>query len=125
MTMKHSPMDRLRHHVTDAIERGEAVAITEQRARHSPGPWEVSRLATPDYAPEFGIFRDDPAGAPCLARTMNENSEANARLIAAAPELLAALQTIANSEPLDTDSFVCDFDTLQSVAWAALAKVQP
>lgn len=32
MPMKHSPQDRLRHHVTGAIERGEAVAIVEQRA---------------------------------------------------------------------------------------------
>ncbi len=47
--MKHTPLQRLRHHVSGAIERGEAVAITEQTD--------------------------------------------NARLIAAAPELLDALQS--------------------------------
>ena len=47
---------------------------------------------------------------------------ADARLIAAAPDLLAALQTIADSEPFDGESFVCDFETLQSVARAAIAK---
>ena len=30
------PLGRLRHHVTGAIERGEARAIVEQRATHSP-----------------------------------------------------------------------------------------
>lgn len=28
MTQKHTPLDRLRHHVTGAIERGEKTAIT-------------------------------------------------------------------------------------------------
>jgi hypothetical protein len=46
----------------------------------------------------------------------------NARLIAAAPDLLAALQFIADSEEYDGDSFVCDFATLQGVARAAIAK---
>ena len=60
------------------------------KTQHTPGPWSVSKLATPDYAPEFAIH----AGDDDLARTMNGDSEANARLIAAAPDLLAALQRI-------------------------------
>lgn len=40
----------------------------------------------------------------------------NARLIAAAPDMLAALQVIANSDP-------CDCETLQSLARAAIAKI--
>lgn len=39
-------------------------------------------------------------------------------------QLETALRTIANSEPLDTDSFVCDFDTLRGVAAAAIANAQ-
>jgi hypothetical protein len=57
---------------------------------HTPTPWTISRLATPDYAPEFGIFSGDSAHS--LARVIGENSEADARLIAAAPDLLAALE---------------------------------
>ena len=38
--------------------------------------------------------------------------------------LLAALEAIANSEEFHGDSFVCDFDTLQSVARAAIAKAK-
>lgn len=34
--MKTRPLDRLRHHVTGAIERGEAQPIAEQRAQHAP-----------------------------------------------------------------------------------------
>ena len=37
-------------------------------------------------------------------------------------ELVAALKLIVDSEPCDTGSVVCDFETLQGVARAALAK---
>ena len=60
------------------------------KTQHTPRPWSVSKLATPDYAPEFAIH----AGDDDLARTMNGDSEANARLIAAAPELLDALNLV-------------------------------
>ena len=63
------------------------------KAQHTPGPWSVSKLATPDYAPEFAIHGRLTRWFD-LARTMNGNSEANARLIAAAPELLAALDLV-------------------------------
>ena len=44
--MKTNPaLSALRHHVTGAIARGEAQAITEvpatQRPTHTPGPWHV------------------------------------------------------------------------------------
>jgi hypothetical protein len=69
----------------------------------------------------FGIsgYRKD---APIY---QHQPAEANARLFAAAPELLAALQTIADSEETAGESFVCDFSTLQSVARAAIAKALP
>jgi hypothetical protein len=38
--------------------------------------------------------------------------------------MLAALECIANSEEMDGDSFVCDFDTLQGAARAAIKKVK-
>jgi len=57
----------------------------------------------------------NPAGDPAEGARI-------AALMAAAPDLLAALETIANSEPLDTDAFICDFDTLQSVARAAISR---
>jgi len=87
---------------------------------HTPGPWNISKLATPDYDPQFAIYPTEHLYH--LAIVMNDNAEANTHLIAAAPDLLAALQLIANSEEFNGDLFVCDFTTLQGVARAALLK---
>ncbi len=84
---------------------------------HTPGPWNNSDDGRIYATGE--IVADATYG--CLSRA---ETDANALLIAAAPDLLAALETIANSEPMDGDSFVCDFDTLQSVARAALRKAK-
>ncbi len=56
---------------------------------HTPGPWAISKLASPDYAPQFAIYAADERKA--LAIATNNNAQANARLIAAAPQLLHAL----------------------------------
>lgn len=45
-----------------------------------------------------------------------------AALVAAAPDLLAALKSIAGAEEMHGDSFVCDFHTLQSIARHAIRK---
>ena len=84
---------------------------------HTPGPWTAGNDG---YIYSAGdIVADSTFG--CLPQIEGDH---NARLIAAAPDLLAALETIANSEPMDGDSFVCDFDTLQSVARAAIRKAK-
>lgn len=97
--MTSKPIERLRHHVTGAIERGEAQAITEQRAAHTPGPWiRGARLL------------DVCAGASVVATVAcasshpatEEQAHANARLIAAAPDLLAALEIVSNCIPDST-----------------------
>ena len=59
-------------------------------ATHTPGPWNVSRHATPDYAPQFGIYAGESARD--LAIVKGDNAAADAALIEAAPELLAALE---------------------------------
>jgi len=70
---------------------------------HTPAPWTISRLATPDYAPEFGIFSE--GSARDLARVIGENSEADAQLIAAAPDLLAALEDVLRVVDQQTAEF--------------------
>jgi len=70
---------------------------------HTPTPWTISRLATPDYAPEFGIFSE--GSARDLAHVIGENSEADARLIAAAPDLLAALEDVLRVADRQTEEF--------------------
>lgn len=59
---------------------------------YTPGPWAISRLATPDYAPEFGIYAE--GSQRDLARVVGPNSEADAQLIKAAPKLLAACYAV-------------------------------
>ena len=62
-------------------------------SKHTEGEWLISKLATPDWAPEFGIYaygyQQD------LARVSGPNAEANARLIRAAPRMLEKLEAIA------------------------------
>ena len=65
-------------------------------AEHTPGPWKVSELFADGeiirvfrtyevVTPEYDVCADLPWGGPI-------RNEADARLIAAAPELLAALE---------------------------------
>lgn len=68
--------------------------------KHTPGPWEIWELQDRDYSVEIASveagctvgaayhINDDPV-TPC------EETMANARLIASAPELLEALQIAA------------------------------
>jgi Mor family transcriptional regulator len=61
--------------------------------KHTPGPWSCSKLASPDYAPQYGVFAGDSMSA--LAIVVKEDSQANAVLIAAAPDLLKTLMDVA------------------------------
>lgn len=59
---------------------------------HTSGPLSVIRHATPDYAPQFGIYADGQSHD--LAIVKGDNAEADAHLFAAAPELLGALRLL-------------------------------
>ena len=98
--MKTNPaLSALRHHVSGAIARGEAQAITEipapTRPSHTPGPWDVEPKGSRNFV--------DGAAGLAVAYLgwagVRERSEieANARLIAAAPELLEALAGCADA----------------------------
>lgn len=72
----------------------EHVTVEMDMSKHTPGPW---RYSVSDYDGEFVITGSNEGGGsvlPILGRTHNwpRNAEANARLIAAAPDLLAALK---------------------------------
>lgn len=98
---KHTPapLERLRHHVSGAISRGESVPVVEVSApaAHTPGPWETKRAATPEAFPQFGVYAENGKGHD-LAHVVSHGTarhaetEANACLIAAAPEMLEALR---------------------------------
>lgn len=67
----------------------------EAKAKHTPGPWVIQH-----QGPDFWI--DVPCDAPkhrqdvCRLSYGNPDGKANARLIAAAPELLEALEELVN-----------------------------
>lgn len=58
--------------------------------KHTPGPWEVTR---PSANSLFPLVIEVPNVAPIAYMAYN-NAAINARLIAAAPDLLAALKGI-------------------------------
>jgi hypothetical protein len=71
-----------------------------QTAQHTPGPWEIN-----DNGLIYGQCREGDDEAPCVADVikdrelaafgiMSPEETANARLIAAAPELLFALEAL-------------------------------
>ncbi len=91
---------------------------------HTPGPWSHS---ADSVDPEWTIVTGH--GGLVVANVNDVNDEekhtANARLIAAAPELLAELQNIANAKRFSREHFADDSafcDWAQSRARAAIAR---
>jgi hypothetical protein len=64
--------------------------------KHTQGNWEVSKHGNND---SFGIYAEGSGNDLAIIRGGNEEggeAEANSKLIAAAPDLLAALMKISN-----------------------------
>lgn len=83
---------------------------------HTPGPWEVT-----DYGVEFeGARFGEVAFVVSKEREQFEATEANARLIAAAPDLLSALEDFISA----LDGGAVNYDYLAASARAAIAKAR-
>jgi len=80
---------------------------------HTPGPWAVSAGS---YGPEMQINGADGFGVALCADGVGDGvMERNARLIAAAPDLLAALQSIVASADANCgDSLANAIDTARA-----------
>ena len=65
----------------------------EQKAAHTAGPWNCNRSSASGY--DIVCSENSPTDVCVISRRDKTTGEidANARLIAAAPELLAALET--------------------------------
>ena len=78
-------------------------------AKHTPGPWEAERIDNSNCVYikcERGFFI-----ATCHDGVRGEsNAIANARLIAAAPELLEALQSLLKSFPTEDDMHIAGWE---------------
>jgi hypothetical protein len=94
--------------------------------KHTPGPWTADKLQDRDT---FNIFANGFVSAMCQVSRMENSTRstsgnevaANARLIAAAPDLLEALREIAElADKVDSwQSF--PYEPIQK-AYAAIAK---
>lgn len=116
-------------------------------SKHTTGPWFIAAnphpKATHPRAAEFvsNTHRyvatspdiEDECGEVCaeiVAQTFDgPNQAGNAALLAAAPELLAALETIAAGKTVDGDgnglgTVAIDFDAAKAIARAAIAKAK-
>lgn len=93
-------------------------------AGHTPGPWEVSKHGTPDYAPQFGIYAEGRQND--LATVKGDSAEANARLIAAAPELLAELHSSVKMmvNALDNMARLFPAKTPEAQAWRKMLQAK-
>ena len=74
--------------------------MNEQQTKHTPGPWRSGDMFNTIFGPPNG----NPA--PEIIASVHTNRKANARLIAAAPELLEALKRCHSAfqqSPLNKD----------------------
>jgi len=89
-------------------------------AKHTPGPWHVvkhhdGRVAI-CHGPGSGFW------VATISPYWPERVQANARLIAAAPDLLAALQGFGRWLELQPENYQTHFADLLTAARAAIAK---
>lgn len=93
--------------------------------KHTPGPWALHPTALHPAVRSVGTPDTGPRRI-CTVGTMNGNpvDKANARLIAAAPELLAALQALVGWEDAEIKHFGATRpdDWIMDGARAAIAK---
>lgn len=91
-----------------------------QKFEHTPGPWTCTY--TSNHAHDYRLAK--PNGQMPINAPYNDRSEqrANARLIAAAPELLEALQTIMGLVGMTGPRRLADYKIPLSNARAAIAK---
>ena len=78
---------------------------TEERATHTHGPWEAHNCEVTTQQINGRSYRRIAAIQDYGVGSLKDIDEANAKLIAAAPELLAALQNILRVQSRDSIPF--------------------
>ena len=99
---------------------------------HTPGPWAVTKHASPDYAPQFGIYAEgSPRDLATVCGNNADSAKHDAALISAAPNLLAALQQAADQLDCTVRALalghkvsVSSLQNCAAAARAALARAQ-
>lgn len=79
-------------------------AMNNTQNKHTPGPWRTESLPVDKRHFHVAILASNSSAHPLIAHTQHgrghvkyEEAVANAQLMAAAPDLLKVLETIANS----------------------------
>ena len=101
-------------------------------SQHTPGPWRAARIRSPGRAAAayyiYGAGKDQRS--PCVAHVKNSTIQplhANARLIAAAPDLLAAAKSAARllweiASEVEDGVRTLNEDSAEGKAWTALTN---
>lgn len=96
-------------------------------AKHTPGPWEVHINAAGEvWVHEVDLSRGQMVicDIPGDMETIEGEQLCNADLIAAAPDLLAALKAILTAEWMVTHDWGGDRDSVLVLAEAAIKKAE-
>lgn len=88
-----------------------------EKLKYTPGPWEVERVNDQTGFKSIGIKSESGVFVANIVFQPTDNETANARLIAAAPELLEALRAVL------TIPFMWD-DAVEILVKTALAKAE-
>lgn len=99
---------------------------TETKTSHTPGPWHVGLRKPDSYRFIYGPRGEEIADCDLITLDRDE-CIANAGLIAAAPELLEALEDIyyhAYEADSPIDDIMADFDAMRNIARKAVAKAK-
>jgi len=128
--------DRVQAEIDNGLTRSDAQGVIDaedrQKVKHTPGPWKISRCqlkktehSAPDMLIEHGNKTEhSPLLCQVYAAGGEHPREANAKLIAAAPELLEALEKCADfmGSVAGTENVSNSFREALSEAKAAISK---
>src|SRR5690625_4116976 len=119
--------------MNEQCARGRGGCEMSTEAKHTPGPWVYSRSFHPGLSDYINIHQAD--GAPYTSESSDvatvstvacrrETAEANARLIAAAPELLGVVEALVVQLSLAGCDAVEDSNNpLEALHWRAREAV--
>jgi hypothetical protein len=101
---------------------------TKTKVEYTKGPWSYTKIENDGYHEPAKVLAHDKetlvADCFCLNGLSSEESEANARLIAAAPELLEALETcFDNAKLFNRDTDAC-WVVVRDMCEAAIRKAR-
>ena len=97
------------------------------KLKHTPGPW---KLTSPEKLQEYILYRPlvwsskgEGHGAICEMKFFDQFDEANARLIAAAPEMIEALILVYKTTALTVDIAMEIQDIIERATGLSIAEV--